>query len=218
MLSGRNPPDPYTCRDIGKTEHMSDSVTGLLLAENKTCFVSGSFSRDRAIYLTGLRKLWRDKRAVARTDQAGKVLLWICIYIEPVNGHRGTQEYLVQLVLRTLQLRSWKCQLVSERKRRRKNTLPPFMIYLFYIGFIYPVVTHPRKRGLYVFRRSTISKKITLMMETVRTSETSVYFNETTRRYIPEGSNLYTCRRENLKSYNFWVHVKLNLYYVYLKE
>jgi len=30
------------------------------------------------------------------------------------------------------------------------------------------------------------------MMERVRTSETSVYSNETTRHYIPEGSNLDT--------------------------
>jgi hypothetical protein len=33
----------------------------------------------------------------------------------------------------------------------------------------------------------------TLRMETVCTSEMSVYFNETTRRYIPEGC-LHTCR------------------------
>jgi hypothetical protein len=32
------------------------------------------------------------------------------------------------------------------------------------------------------------------------TSETSVYSNETTWRCIPEGYNLYTRRRENLKS------------------
>jgi hypothetical protein len=38
------------------------------------------------------------------------------------------------------------------------------------------------------------------MMEAVHTSETSVYFNETTRRYIPEGFRLHTRRRENLKS------------------
>jgi hypothetical protein len=38
-------------------------------------------------------------------------------------------------------------------------------------------------------------------MEAVRTSETSVYFNETTRRYIPEGYNPHTRRRENLKSH-----------------
>jgi hypothetical protein len=31
-----------------------------------------------------------------------------------------------------------------------------------------------------------------LIMEVVRTSETSVYSNETTRRYIPEGANLHT--------------------------
>jgi hypothetical protein len=31
---------------------------------------------------------------------------------------------------------------------------------------------------------------IALMMELVRTSETSVYSNETTLRYIPEGCNL----------------------------
>jgi hypothetical protein len=41
-----------------------------------------------------------------------------------------------------------------------------------------------------------------LMMEAVRTSETSVYSNEITRRYIPEGSHLHNRRRENLKSYN----------------
>jgi hypothetical protein len=48
---------------------------------------------------------------------------------------------------------------------------------------------------------------IALMMETVRTSATSIYSNETTGRYIPEGSNL--CERlyficgtdENLKYY-----------------
>jgi hypothetical protein len=35
----------------------------------------------------------------------------------------------------------------------------------------------------------------------VRTSETSVCYNETTRRYIGEGSNLHTRRRKNLKSH-----------------
>jgi hypothetical protein len=42
---------------------------------------------------------------------------------------------------------------------------------------------------------------IGLKMEAVRISETSVYSNETTRRYISEGSNLHTRRREDLKSY-----------------
>jgi hypothetical protein len=40
---------------------------------------------------------------------------------------------------------------------------------------------------------------IALMMETLRTSETSVYYNEITWRNIPEGSNLRARRRENLK-------------------
>jgi hypothetical protein len=42
---------------------------------------------------------------------------------------------------------------------------------------------------------------IALMMEAVRTSEMSVNFNVTTRRYIPEDSILHTRRRENLKSH-----------------
>jgi hypothetical protein len=49
---------------------------------------------------------------------------------------------------------------------------------------------------------------IALMMEAVRTSETSVYF-VTTRRYIPEGCNLQIRRRENVKSY---LHFDLNFY------
>jgi hypothetical protein len=36
-------------------------------------------------------------------------------------------------------------------------------------------------------------------MEAVRTSEMSVNFNVTTRRYIPEESEIQTCCRENLK-------------------
>jgi hypothetical protein len=41
-----------------------------------------------------------------------------------------------------------------------------------------------------------------LMKEAVRTSETSVYPNEITRRYIPEDSHRHNRRLENLKSYN----------------
>jgi hypothetical protein len=39
------------------------------------------------------------------------------------------------------------------------------------------------------------------MMEAARSSETLVNFNQTTRRYNPEDSNLHIHRRENLKSY-----------------
>jgi hypothetical protein len=42
---------------------------------------------------------------------------------------------------------------------------------------------------------------ITLMAETVRSSETSVFSNETPWRYIPEGSHLHTRRSETLNSY-----------------
>jgi hypothetical protein len=42
---------------------------------------------------------------------------------------------------------------------------------------------------------------VALMMEAVHISETLVYFNEITRRSIPEGEHLHTRRRENLKSH-----------------
>jgi hypothetical protein len=45
------------------------------------------------------------------------------------------------------------------------------------------------------------SINLALMMETARTSETSVDIQLRTRQYIPEDSELYTRRRENLKSY-----------------
>jgi hypothetical protein len=46
----------------------------------------------------------------------------------------------------------------------------------------------------------TASIIIALTMEAVRTSVTSVNYNVTTRRYIPENSKLHTRRHENLKS------------------
>jgi hypothetical protein len=42
------------------------------------------------------------------------------------------------------------------------------------------------------------------MMEAVRTSETSVYY-DTTQRNIPEDSNLQTRRCEKLKSHMDWI-------------
>jgi hypothetical protein len=38
-------------------------------------------------------------------------------------------------------------------------------------------------------------------METTSSSETSVYYQRTTRRYIPEDRTLHNLRCENLKSY-----------------
>jgi hypothetical protein len=43
-------------------------------------------------------------------------------------------------------------------------------------------------------------------MEAVRTPETSVYFHETTRRYIPESFPICTRRYENLKSHGLCDH------------
>jgi hypothetical protein len=39
-----------------------------------------------------------------------------------------------------------------------------------------------------------------VMMEAVRTSDTSVNIYLTTLQYIPKGSKFHICRRENLKS------------------
>jgi hypothetical protein len=46
---------------------------------------------------------------------------------------------------------------------------------------------------------ASIIKAMALMMETLRSSETSVYFNEIPRRCIAEGCRLHTCRRENFE-------------------
>jgi hypothetical protein len=48
-------------------------------------------------------------------------------------------------------------------------------------------------------------RRFRVMMEVVRTSETSVYFNETTWCYIPEHCHVHTRRCDNLKS-----HVSVN--------
>jgi hypothetical protein len=44
-------------------------------------------------------------------------------------------------------------------------------------------------------------------MEAVRDSETSVHFNEPTRRYIPEGCHLHTHRLEDVNSYIYLIIV-----------
>jgi hypothetical protein len=49
-----------------------------------------------------------------------------------------------------------------------------------------------------------------MMMEVVRTPETSVNFNVTTRRYIPKDSKLHSGRRANLKSHITTGHDYIN--------
>jgi hypothetical protein len=51
------------------------------------------------------------------------------------------------------------------------------------------------------FVSASIIRAISLMMEAASTSETSVNFYQTTRRYNPEDSHLQTCCRENLRSH-----------------
>jgi hypothetical protein len=46
-------------------------------------------------------------------------------------------------------------------------------------------------------------------MGALRTSETSVHSNETTRRCIPEDSKLHTRLRENLKSHSYNLFARL---------
>jgi hypothetical protein len=56
--------------------------------------------------------------------------------------------------------------------------------------------------GVDVFSEARTASIIrVIIMEALRTSETSVYSHETTQHYIPEGPNLHTRRRENLKSH-----------------
>jgi hypothetical protein len=62
------------------------------------------------------------------------------------------------------------------------------------------IVTKRLKYGMLdVLLNVLVHTDLALMMEEVRTSETSVNFNVITRHYIPEDSKLHTCRRENLK-------------------
>jgi cell division protein FtsL len=50
---------------------------------------------------------------------------------------------------------------------------------------------------------------IALMMEAICTSETSVYFKHTTRRYISEGYNLHISHHDNLKSHTISISLTL---------
>jgi hypothetical protein len=52
-----------------------------------------------------------------------------------------------------------------------------------------------------MFQRCASIMRAIVMLEGVRTSETSVYFNETIWRYIPKDCHLHIHRRETLKSH-----------------
>jgi hypothetical protein len=62
------------------------------------------------------------------------------------------------------------------------------------------------------FGGSSLVDFSTLKMEAIRSSETSVQSTTSTRRHTPEGGILHSHRRENLKSYNFYLFVCNSLY------
>jgi hypothetical protein len=64
-----------------------------------------------------------------------------------------------------------------------------------------------RFRGWYYLHQQAMA----LIMEAVRTSETSDPFNLTTWRYYPEDSTLHSRRHENLKSHILQLYIILNL-------
>jgi hypothetical protein len=57
-----------------------------------------------------------------------------------------------------------------------------------------------------------------LIFQAVRTSETSFYFNESTRLYITEGCHLHTRRHENLQSHICKLFREMNVRDVQLKN
>jgi hypothetical protein len=85
---------------------------------------------------------------------------------------------------------------------RRQNNKNSQEVQLLKFRFFWDIAPCNQFEDDRRFRGSTASI-IKAMMEAERTSETSVNFNLTTRRYIPEYSKLYTRRRENLKSQKY---------------
>jgi hypothetical protein len=73
---------------------------------------------------------------------------------------------------------------------------------LWHASFIYVLATGLRPGAFSgVVPCSLIDRRLRgLIMEAVRTAETSIYFNETTRLYIPEYCHIHILSRESLKS------------------
>jgi hypothetical protein len=59
---------------------------------------------------------------------------------------------------------------------------------------------------------------ITLLVEAVCISETSIYINEATWRYVPEGFYVYIGRHENLKSHFVEKRIPLSNAYDFVRS
>jgi hypothetical protein len=88
---------------------------------------------------------------------------------------------------------------------KRKGESCPLAVYLtpkiralWDVAPCNPIGVNRRFRGAYCFNLQG-DEFTALKIEAVRTTETSLYSNQTTRRYMPEGSNFHTRRRESLK-------------------
>jgi hypothetical protein len=67
-------------------------------------------------------------------------------------------------------------------------------------------------------RIASIIRVITLMMEAVRTSETSVYAKENKRHYLPQGSHVHTRQRVVVKNISTSKSTELDYYQRHGKE
>jgi hypothetical protein len=94
-----------------------------------------------------------------------------------------------------------------------KIYLPTSITFILYTGYIWrwqPFEIQSRVISLNytdVSHTVAIIRAMNKMMEAVRTSETSVYFNDTTWQYIPEGCHLHTRRRENPNSHAGYIYL-----------
>jgi hypothetical protein len=84
-----------------------------------------------------------------------------------------------------------------QHELNRNSRLQPSGMYRHVVSFKYTDVSEVTA---FIFRAMILSVTF-LMMEVLRTSETSVYFNEHTRRYVPGDYILHTPLHENLKSH-----------------
>jgi hypothetical protein len=124
----------------------------------------------------------------------------MCVRLQLENGWTSLHQTQHAYVLRP----GWDFRKVNDPKNLSWVTVPvsfvPYFVLSFFLSFflfIYLIFIYVIIYLLVVY----LQVMIVLMMEAVRTSQTSVYLNGTTRRFIPESCYLHTRRRGNLKSH-----------------